>query len=534
MKQKGSLHTEREKNSRWLPWAVLALILLLALALRFYRLDTPSYTWDEATDREIAHAYLLGNGLTMADREYSQARLPIYLETLVIKYWGDSEFKLRTIAVIAGAISLIVIWRLGKQVFGSPVGLIAAAIAAFNPFHLLISRLSGTHGDAPLTLFYALSLLLFINFWENWRQRGYAALNTADGSRLLLFGLAAGLATASKLSGAMILANLLLVLVVGRRRWRSVIPWLTGVAAIWLAAFLLASPIYLRPENVIAAWQEQMANWEQIRGFQFMGRVYEELPLWYWAVVLPLKFTLPVTLAWLFQIAHLIRRWARTTARERILLFNHFPLLVLLARNWQSPTYAAVLVGPIFVLAGRSLVQWGRAARRAWKTRRWSWQRLLALIALLLVVVETGRVIAITHPDYLMTGYDFGDPVIGQFWGPAVFHCQGAGQAMEYVAHQPEGPILTPNACTIMIGYYQIVYDLPEITFQSQMERPEDVLDYRYVLLGYNATYMRSPYPLFQDTAVLREGVNRYCESVYAYGLRNRDLFWVYECGDQP
>jgi hypothetical protein len=323
------------------------------------------------------------------------------------------------------------------------------------------------------------------------------------------------------------------VLLRGRRSWQSSVPWLIGTAAIWLLAFLLASPIYLRPENVVAAWQEQTTMWEQIRGYQFMGRIYDTLPLWYWAIVLPIKFTIPVTIAWILQVIFLVRNWLKTETPAQILLLNHFPLLIFLARNWQSPTYAAVLIGPFFVLAGRAMVQLGQMLVDAWRARRWKWQGLLALLALLLVVVETGRVIAITHPDYLMTGYDFGDPVIGQFWGPAVFHCQGAGQAMEHISTQPEGSILSPEACTMMIGYYRIVYDLPEVTFESRFEKPEDVLDYRYVLLGYNVTYLRSPYPLFQDTVVLREGLDKYCEPSYTYGLRDRGLFWVYECRDK-
>jgi hypothetical protein len=214
-----------------------------------------------------------------------------------------------------------------------------------------------------------------------------------------------------------------------------------------------------------------------------------------------------------------------------VLAFNLFPLAAFVARRWQSPTYATVLIVPVFVLAARSLVQLG-------KVTVWGWRAgglrqalgILAALVLLLVPIESTRVIAATHPDYLMTGYDLGDAVIGQFWGPAVFHCQGAGQALEYVSTQPPGDILAPEACTLPLAYYRIVHDLPEIDFRSDLERPEDVLDYRYVVVPYSAIYMTSPYPLRQQSAVLRQGVERYCAAIYTYGLPGRDLFWAYRC----
>jgi 4-amino-4-deoxy-L-arabinose transferase-like glycosyltransferase len=513
----------------WREIVAVVLLLLGALALRLYRLDTPSYTWDEATDREIAFSYLLNGDLTAADREPSQARLPIYVETVVLKVWGDSEFKLRLPSMIAGALSLLVIWRIGRLVFDPWTGVGAMALAAFNPFHLLISRLSGTHGDALLTLFYTLGLWLLLKFWQQWLSHDDRTLRAPEIRSLLLFGLVSGVATGAKLSGVLILANLLIIALRGRRAWRSTLPWLVLTGLLWAGGFLLTSPIYLRWENVLAAWQDQQQHWQQVRGLHFLGRVYETLPRWYWAVVIPLKFTIPVALALCFQIGWLLARFKSRSPLEQLLLFNLYPLLFLVARRWQSPTYAALLVGPFFVLAGRSVRQLIALVRgQPHQTPRWA--TALALLALVLLIGENVRVLAVTHPDYLMTGYDFGDAVIGEFWGPAVFHCQGAGQALEYLADQPPGDILAPATCGIMMGYYRIVYDLPEITFQTELARPENVLNYRYVIYDYHTTYMTTPYPLKQESAALRQGAQQYCDLIHTYQLRDRELFWIYEC----
>lgn len=511
-------------------WRIVALILLVAVVVRIYQLNVPSYTWDEVTDREIAWSYVLDGDVTVANREFSQARLPIYLEALIIKYWEDSETALRSLSVGAGLLSLFVIWRIGKRAFGPGAGLVAMALAAVNPFHLIISRVSGTHGDALLALLYTLALWIIIEFWMAWKAHSQPHFQRSDKWLLLLFGAVAGMATGAKLTGAILGINLILVLIASRRAWRDNVFWVILAGLLWLTFFLLTSPIYLHPENIIAAWQDQRMHWEQIRGYQFLGKIYDTLPLWYWATVIPIKFTVPVSLAILFQVIWLCLQWRKVTLTQRLLLFHLFPLIILVFRNWQSPTYAVPLIGPFFALAAQSLAQLGGIAISAWKAPRSRWASALATLGLVWIIAENGRVLAVTHPDYLMTGYDFGDTVIGQFWGPAVYHCQGAGQALADLSARPAGSILAPQACTGPIAYYRNAYHLPEITFQSKLEQATDVQNYKYIILPYTVTYMVTPYPLFQDTQVLRDGLAHYCQVIYTYKLHNRELFWTYDC----
>lgn len=523
------LSKKNERPAKLIELLIVGTLLVVAVLLRVDRLDTPSYTWDEVTDREIAFGYLLGQGITNADREPSQARLPIYLEALVIKYYSDSETALRSISVVAGVLSLFAVRSIGARAFGRSTGLIAMALAAFNPFHLLISRLSGTHGDALIALAYALGLAILLQFWDRWHGDGCLLFRKQERQRLILFGIVAGIATGCKLTGALLLVNLLFIFIADRKGRHRNWVWIVLAGLMWLIFFLFSSPIYLRWDNLLAAWQDQK-NWEQIRGFHFMGKVYQVLPWWYWGVVIPIKFTIPFTITAIFQIVRLLIHWRTSKPTQRLLLFNLFPLLIFVLRRWQSPTYATVLIGPLFALAAHTSVEIAQWARRTWRQGRLRWAALGAIIALMLVPAECGRVIAVTHPDYLMTGYDFGSNLIGQFWGPAVYHCQGIGQALKFLKTQSPGKILAPQACTLPTLYYRIVYDLPEITFRSELTRPEEVLEYNYVLLNYTVTYMTAPYPLFQQTQVLREGLKRYCAPVYVYKVGTQELVWVYKC----
>lgn len=53
-----------------------------------------------------------------------------------IKFFGLSEFNLRILPFIFGSCSIFLIYLLGREIFSSHVGKIAAAIFAFSPFHI--------------------------------------------------------------------------------------------------------------------------------------------------------------------------------------------------------------------------------------------------------------------------------------------------------------------------------------------------------------------------------------------------------------
>ena len=87
--------------------------------------------------------------------------------------------------VVCGVTSVYLIYRLGKEAFSRPVGLLAALFLAVEPLHVRYSHLAVT--DVPATMFGLLALLLFVRAARLGSPRG------------LLYGaLAAGLATGTK------------------------------------------------------------------------------------------------------------------------------------------------------------------------------------------------------------------------------------------------------------------------------------------------------------------------------------------------
>jgi hypothetical protein len=148
----------------------------------------------------------------------------------------------RTVVVACGVTSVYLIYRLGKEAFSRPVGLLAALFLAVEPLHVRYSHVAVT--DVPATMFGLLALLLFLRA---------ARLGSA---RSLLYGaLAAGLATGTKY-------NLGMLFVPGaiacwyvyrdglgahglRRLWAPAARSLRRVAVPMFLAFLASTPFAL-------------------------------------------------------------------------------------------------------------------------------------------------------------------------------------------------------------------------------------------------------------------------------------------------
>ena len=95
----------------------------------------------------------------------------------------------RSVVVVCGVTSVYLVYRLGKEAFSRPVGLLAALFLAVEPLHVRYSHLAVT--DVPATMFGLLALVFFVRA---------ARLGS---SRSLLYGaLAAGLATGTSTTSA--------------------------------------------------------------------------------------------------------------------------------------------------------------------------------------------------------------------------------------------------------------------------------------------------------------------------------------------
>jgi 4-amino-4-deoxy-L-arabinose transferase-like glycosyltransferase len=154
-----------------LRWALLAVVVLLALGLRVWRLDdVPAGLYcDEAGNGY--NAYALGT----AGIDENGVRFPLYVWSfgtayknplfiygaiLPVKLFGLSAFSVRLAAALFGTATVLALFFLGRALFGFWVGLWAALFLALAPWHLHFSRIAFELIAFPLIAVCGCTLLL--------------------------------------------------------------------------------------------------------------------------------------------------------------------------------------------------------------------------------------------------------------------------------------------------------------------------------------------------------------------------------------
>jgi len=115
-----------------------ALILLLAAALRFYRLAGQSLWSDEGNSVALAQVGLA----EIAARTALDIHPPLYYWLLHfwIRLFGQSEVAVRSLSAVAAVLLVAVIYQVGMRLFDRRAGLMAAFIASVSPFQVYYAQ----------------------------------------------------------------------------------------------------------------------------------------------------------------------------------------------------------------------------------------------------------------------------------------------------------------------------------------------------------------------------------------------------------
>jgi 4-amino-4-deoxy-L-arabinose transferase-like glycosyltransferase len=272
---------------------------------------------------------------------------------------GDSEPWVRLSAGLYQAGATLVVFLIGRRLYGPAVGLAAAALYALMPGIQLSALVAAT--DAPLLFFMGLAILAYVSF-----------LGAPAARRLPLavgMGAALGLAFLSKYAAVYFVAGLAAHLVLSREARAA---WTLSTAAAALLAFaaVLAPNLAWNATHGFATFQHTAANaaWSGVQLFN-IGEM---------AAFVGSQFGVfgPIPLAVLLIGVGLAVRRRQLSANDLTLLcFSLPPLLIVTGQafisranaNWSGAGY---LAGAILVAAW--LIRW--------RARRW-----------LIAAVEIGR-----------------------------------------------------------------------------------------------------------------------------------------------
>ncbi|HZD10571.1 MAG TPA: glycosyltransferase family 39 protein, partial [Candidatus Binatia bacterium] len=158
------------RRRAWLIVAMLG-ICLLAFGLRLYDLDGQSMWSDEGLSLYRARQPLAGimaNVITVDGVDTNDTNPPFYF--LLLAGWralfGERIFLLRYVGVLAGLLSVPLIYALGHTLFSTQVGAMAALFLALSPFHVWQTQVLRNYGlliTINLFSIYGLARFLFAN-----------------------------------------------------------------------------------------------------------------------------------------------------------------------------------------------------------------------------------------------------------------------------------------------------------------------------------------------------------------------------------
>jgi len=146
---------------------VVVAILLLAFALRLYRLADSNIWWDEGWSVWLARQDLG----SIALRTAADTHPPLHYFTL--HFWdaiaGESAFAVRFSSLALGTLTVALLYRMGRSMVNGWLGLLGALVLAISRFHIWWSQEIRMYSLASLLSLLSLYLFLRLLRDGDWR-----------------------------------------------------------------------------------------------------------------------------------------------------------------------------------------------------------------------------------------------------------------------------------------------------------------------------------------------------------------------------
>lgn len=328
-------------------------LILVAFALRLYRIDYQSIWRDEGVSLHLAASSIPS---ILADRA-SDVHPPLYF--ILLHFWtrlaGSSELSARFCSLIFGVLLVPSLYFVTRKMFGTRTALITTAIAAFSPLYIVYSQEVRMYSMLPLLYLFVIYKLYQLAQGKGLTRRGWIELAAAEGLCLYLHYFSVF---------AVAYANLFLAALwlkhrrVNLRRWLashvvaalSCVPWAWMVLECWMIKGPPKSYFGdFAPQRGINPFEVASLVWHFSNGGYDLRshRLFASLSsLLAAAIIVALPFALR----------------ADDRRRQTLITLCHWigPLSMAFALWWWkprvSPRYVIMFTVPFFVLLGRAIV----------------------------------------------------------------------------------------------------------------------------------------------------------------------------------
>lgn len=382
-------------NPHWFQYPPLFLYLLVPAGISTFLVGAARGAFAQVADMTAASMATLGTGTTEVPMLYLLGRLMM---------------------TICGLVTVYLVYRLGRELFGHRTGITAALFLALSPTHVLSSHYY--RPDALVALFATAAVYAAVGVYRRGRWTDYLAA-----------GVLAGLAASSKYNGGTVLLTLWVAHVMRRGALTDARLWLGTLAS--GAGFLAGAPSALLD---MPAWLDGMAL--EVRHYNVFGHPGAEGgngALWYLGKLLASTGVVPL-LATLGVVADAVRkRWSTILIASFVAVY--FALIA-------SPrVHATIALTPLLPLLAVPAAR-GFAVLWEWMPMR---GRRLALARVALLVV----LLAVPTVQTARTAYQFARPevrTLAERW--MVDHLPASSR----VAAESYSPLLTDHFDTTYVA----------------------------------------------------------------------------------
>lgn len=262
-------------------WIVLAAIVAIAAAIRFYRIGYQSFWIDEILSFEASAA---PSGVSFSEKILHNVHGPLHAVVInLFRRISDSEGFLRAPSAIAGTMSVILMYKWLVMLGRRDIAPYGALFLALSPFSLYYSQELRYY--ALMTMFCIVALILYERFLEEPSYRRGALLGlgvtAASLSHFSALFLAAGLFVHLLATGRMrgrhlksgLLAALILLVLISPWIYREIV-FLKGIRVVQISE--LPADARLRGELTLNIWSYPYVVYAFSVGYSF-GPTLREL-----------------------------------------------------------------------------------------------------------------------------------------------------------------------------------------------------------------------------------------------------------------
>jgi hypothetical protein len=312
--------------SRHILIALLAIFMLAGCAFRLNGLSVESLSEDELNKLNAAADYR-AHGLTTANGEHPFLMKALLTASLfAAEVWNQSalvaahpeslrinvEAALRFPVALFGAGTALLIYLIAAELFGTEVGLIAAALWAFDPLAIGLNRIAKE--DTFLLFFFLLANV----FWLRGQRVAESEPSVNPEPYYWATGAAYGAMLASKYAPFLLPVSLCYNYIFQRMRgtrWVIGKPRYLKMIAVMCVVFVMCNPTILLP----GVWHEMKVFAGERIGhdsYEFMGQLYphrmtdwlDGVPWYFYFFLIAVKLPLPALLGFIIGMPLLFRR----------------------------------------------------------------------------------------------------------------------------------------------------------------------------------------------------------------------------------